>query len=187
MIKTWTKDYNIRTKRQFHFLKKSSEDFDFWDKNSRNNRYFFYYKNKKYPIKKIFKMFPIKSVIDYGCGYGNSLYDCEVDIFRYDPFVEQFKQRPTKSADLVISNNVINTIEQEYLETVLEDIYNLTNKYIIINTVCVNIDCLRYRIKKIFNFFQKKKVKILSCNIEKRPWFFSPNIDNNVVFLLMEK
>jgi len=122
MIETWSLDYESR------FPEKSKG----WHVHSRNNIYYYYFEGKIWITSDLLERFNINSIIDYGCGNANSMRNVkDKPIFRYDPFVEKFKDRPTEPADLVVAYNVLSVIELDYVKNTLTDIFSLANKMVI--------------------------------------------------------
>lgn len=77
------------------------------------------------------------SVLDYGCGFGytvdylksvfpNIKFEC------FDPFVPKHAQRPTGTFDLVVAHNVLRIVEDQFLDSVIDDIYNYANHDILL-------------------------------------------------------
>ena len=73
------------------------------------------------------------SVLDFGCAQGNLINQLKADFvdisfFGYDPGVEKFKILPDFKIECLISNDVIEHIEPEFLDITLEKINNLFTK-----------------------------------------------------------
>jgi hypothetical protein len=121
MTQTWTIDYNERFK-----------DYpEIWKLKSRGNVYVYYLNDSLVYTKYFIERYNINSIIDYGCGFGRSMHGYDVPVFRYDPFVEKFKEKPTQPADLVVAYRVFPVIENEKINEFLEEIVSLTNKMLI--------------------------------------------------------
>ena len=80
-----------------------------------------------------------QSIIDYGCGKGNLVDALQQEynyVEGYDPAVEQFRQLKRTSYDYLISTDVLEHIEYEYIDSVLQHMNSLFSKgaYIIIAT-----------------------------------------------------
>jgi len=76
------------------------------------------------------------NALDYGAGKGrlaNAL--AGIDVRNYDPAIPEFAERP-QPADLVISTDVLEHIEPEYLENVLIDLSQLAKKVLFIVIAC---------------------------------------------------
>ena len=75
------------------------------------------------------------TVLDYGCGKGvitSTLQEQypNIKFEGYDPAVQMFNIVPTKKFDCVFSNDVLEHIEPEYIDSVLTHILLLSNNYI---------------------------------------------------------
>lgn len=68
-----------------------------------------------------------RSILDYGCGKATLQKSIPFPIQNYDPFIEEYAERPTP-ADLVVCTDVMEHIEEEYVESVLSDIASLTKR-----------------------------------------------------------
>lgn len=108
-----------------------------WKYHSRNNPYLFVTKKGMINATQIIRKHQVRSVLDYGCGYGNSLNHISgIKITRWDPFVTEFAARPGESSDLVIAYNVLNAIEREFFDNVMADIYDHCNGIFVANIMC---------------------------------------------------
>ena len=83
----------------------------------------------------LYKHFDLKSVLDYGCGKGNivrslqkNLEGTPVSVQGYDPCVNEFKD-PPKPCQFLISTDVLEHIEPEYINNVLDHIAELTERF----------------------------------------------------------
>lgn len=65
-----------------------------------------------------------RSILDYGCGKATLQKSLPFPIQNYDPFVEEYSQRP-QPADLVVCTDVMEHIEPEFVGFVLQDIRDL--------------------------------------------------------------
>jgi cyclopropane fatty-acyl-phospholipid synthase-like methyltransferase len=94
-------------------------------------------KNSKRKIPKLFNMpeflekYKPNSIIDYGCGSGGvvkylSEFYNEVD--GYDPCVEKYSTYPIKKYDVLVSMDVLEHIEPEYLDKNLQSLGNIFSK-----------------------------------------------------------
>lgn len=66
-----------------------------------------------------------RSILDYGCGQSIFL-DCldlgyEVELLRYDPAIPAYAKLPEKKADLLVSIDVLEHIEEEDLDQVMTE------------------------------------------------------------------
>jgi len=82
----------------------------------------------------------ISSVLDYGCGHSNSIEESlsinnmpNIKLDKYDPFIEEYSTHPTDKSDLVVCYNVLNWVEPSYLQPIVQDIADLSNKFVLIN------------------------------------------------------
>jgi SAM-dependent methyltransferase len=76
------------------------------------------------------------SILDYGCGNGLILKDVtDMPAYGYDPFVSKYSTYPTVPCDLVLTNNAINHVENQYFDTVLDDLHFLTKKDLVAKIV----------------------------------------------------
>ena len=92
-------------------------------------------------FEKWINYFNPSSIIDYGCGKGNLVNTFKQDfpnkvIQGYDPAVEEFSKQPTTTFDMLISLDVLEHIEPDYIDSVLQNINNLIVKgcYLVIAT-----------------------------------------------------
>lgn len=74
----------------------------------------------------------VKVVLDYGCGQGTLrpklLNQCPtIEVREYDPAIAGKDDRPT-SAELVVCIDVLEHIEPDKLDSVLKDLYELSEK-----------------------------------------------------------
>ena len=83
-------------------------------------------------VKDFFEAGKFKSISDYGAGKRNLLYTLtelglkNFDYYAYDPVFPEYG--PPKTADLVCCIDVLEHIEEEFLETVLDDLKKITIK-----------------------------------------------------------
>ena len=66
-------------------------------------------------------------VLDYGCGKSTLAKTLPFNINQYDPAIPRFKHKP-EPADLLVCTDVLEHIEPDMLDSVLDDIKNLTKK-----------------------------------------------------------
>ena len=84
----------------------------------------------------------ISSVLDYGCGKGLLIEQLEKDVAKeiclqgYDPGNPKFNQLPNE-ADFVTCFDVLEHVEDSYIENTLDDIKHLTQKI-----ACIVIDLM---------------------------------------------
>ena len=83
-------------------------------------------------VKDFFEAGKFKSISDYGAGKKNLFYTLtelglkNFDYHAYDPVFPEYG--PPKSGDLVCCIDVLEHIEEEFLENVLDDLKKITNK-----------------------------------------------------------
>jgi hypothetical protein len=83
-------------------------------------------------VKDFFEAGKFKSISDYGAGKKNLLYTLtelglkNFDYYAYDPVFPEYG--PPKIGDLVCCIDVLEHIEEEFLENVLDDLKNITIK-----------------------------------------------------------
>lgn len=107
-----------------------------WQNRFRNNKYNFYTKNGYKHINYFIEKFKIKSIIDYGCGFGNGTKDLKnIEVFKYDPYIEEYKEYPSNPADMIVCYNSLNDIEDQYFDAVIDSLYKLTNKILLCNII----------------------------------------------------
>ena len=144
---TYSQDYNdtIKLYKKMHL---EGTDFD----NAENT---FDGKSLKFfiePIKKIILETKSKSLIDFGCGkakyylenininninYENVIKYWNIkDYALHDPGVEKYSKYPSKKADAVICIDVIEHIPEKDAVKFINEIFNLSNKFIFMNIAC---------------------------------------------------
>lgn len=86
-------------------------------------------------IKKFISDAPLpSSLIDYGCSRGALIEKIKTDfpsiqvVDGYDPGVAKFEQKPVRQYDMLVSTDVIEHIEPEFLDTTLSYIESLYKK-----------------------------------------------------------
>lgn len=77
-----------------------------------------------------FDYYDAKSVLDFGCGNTNLYLDY---LTKYDPNIKKYSEFPTGTFDLVFCSNVLNHVLEKDLNKVVKQLYDLTNKAVIIN------------------------------------------------------
>lgn len=93
-------------------------------------------KSWEHYFMKFAKHHNVKSMLDYGCGKGNSSEVAKKHKLQwtgYDPGVDEFSQLPTGKFDLVLCTDVLEHIEPHCLNDVLDHIYGLTGKVAFFN------------------------------------------------------
>ena len=69
-------------------------------------------------IKKMVEKCGFKSVLDYGSGKGTLATSLDFPIWEYDPAIKEKSEHP-RAADLVVCTDVLECIEEQYLEDVV--------------------------------------------------------------------
>lgn len=116
-----------------------SEKYDYtWRHLSRNNYYFFYTENGQKDIVTFIDELQIKSILDYGCGNNDLKYvlgesKSEIECVGYDPYVTLFSNKPTEAKELTVCYNVLQSIENDKMYEVINDIHTLTKKYLLLH------------------------------------------------------
>lgn len=94
-------------------------------------------------IVEFIKAYPdIKTILDYGCGEGalkKWVEDSGItdkDWTQHDPCVAEFSKRPEGRFDLVITTDVLEHVEEEHIDDVIDDLNNLTGKYLFNEIAC---------------------------------------------------
>jgi hypothetical protein len=90
------------------------------------------------PLDSFIKLIQPKSIIDYGCGKGFALDQLklkfpDINMVNYDPFYSTHSTLPTTPCELVICYNVLQDVELNFLDQVIEQIYNLSTKNILLS------------------------------------------------------
>jgi len=91
-------------------------------------------------IEALIKHSNIKTCIDYGCGKARawSFHNLQTlfgldRVFLYDPGVEQFSNKPTEQADLVLCIDVLEHVPESCVDEVLIDLCSLAKKAVFLN------------------------------------------------------
>ena len=98
--------------------------------------------SKKLPlIKNFLEKYSPSSLLDYGCGHGGLLKEIEksyphIETCGYDPGNPNFSTLPSKKFQSLISLDVIEHFELDYLESNLIQIRELTEKYLFLIIAC---------------------------------------------------
>lgn len=79
--------------------------------------------------------------LDYGCGKGRFLKEMEpLKLFSaavgYDPAVDAFHRKPAGTYDLVTCLDVLDMVEQKYIEAVLDDVARYTAGLAVFDCFC---------------------------------------------------
>lgn len=84
------------------------------------------------------KRYQVQTILDYGCGQGTLAKALSgYGITQYDPCVERFNQRPSGTYDMVACLDVLEHIEPDYLDNVLQDLWDYTGKVAFLLISCV--------------------------------------------------
>ena len=108
-----------------------------WKEYSRKNFYTFIHDGKKRNLLDVINEYDVRSILDYGCGHFTfpemivAKREPPITVAKYDPFVEEYKERPSGTYDLVISHNVLSWVENEYVEAVIRDHLDYANKAVL--------------------------------------------------------
>lgn len=77
-----------------------------------------------------------RSIVDYGCGQSLLLDRLDLgyalDLYRYDPAIPDFAEKPKVTADLLINIDVLEHIEEADLDDVLSDMRSMCRDALII-------------------------------------------------------
>ena len=114
------------------------------------------------------KLIRPKSIMDYGCGKGFTLDQLElkfpdISMVNYDPFYSKHSMFPTTPCELVICYNVLQDVELNFLDQIIEQIYNLSTKNILLSmNFCeskgqTSIDWWRHRLA-LYNIITDARV-----------------------------
>ena len=97
----------------------------------KTNKVFGNGRNKWMPcIKQIAREVSIKTVLDYGCGKGNlveALRKVGFVVEGYDPAVAKYEAIPESGSDLVVCCDVLEHVEEEFVEDVLDRLKELSS------------------------------------------------------------
>lgn len=92
-------------------------------------------------IVEIFNHHKCRSVLDYGCGkaiwwkskFWKPLFNSEPKLGLYDPYVEEYQERPTGRYDLVICTDVLEHVPEEDIKELLTTLIKLTRRVLFLN------------------------------------------------------
>jgi hypothetical protein len=136
----------------------------------KNSEYFFSWnKTNLLSLENIIKVTNPLSILDYGCGHGYATEKLvqkfpHINFYNYDPFVEKYSTYPTIPCDLIISNNTMHVIETEFYGQVLENLYNLSLKNVLIKLyVYEELRSLDWYINQFSKFFTINDVTLSSA------------------------
>ena len=87
-------------------------------------------------VSRLINNLNVKDVLDYGAGKGrlseSIIVDHRVSVTNYDPAVEKWSDAP-KPHEFVACIDVLEHVEPEYLDSVLDDLKRVTEKYAILS------------------------------------------------------
>jgi len=89
-------------------------------------------KRHKNRIRKIMKENDLDTILDYGCGKAKH-HPKNWNIAKYDPGYPPFSEKPVGQFDMVICTDVLEHIEEEFIDAALDDIYNYAKHYVFLN------------------------------------------------------
>tara|TARA_R110000868_G_scaffold96894_1_gene266516 strand:+ start:88 stop:663 length:576 start_codon:yes stop_codon:yes gene_type:complete len=185
----YTLDYNEVSKTQTIL----------WQKFSRNNLYKFNTKDGLVDATDIIKYVNATSVLDYGCGFGHSLDSISniVTVQKYDPFVPEFTTRPTGKYDLVVAYNVLSCVETICFDDVIDDLYQLTGKLLLLNIPCSGFynrdkdwylnyfnDSIKFKLKT--SNYTEETVISTRINSNTKKVISSASFEQNYLFILLQ-
>lgn len=89
------------------------------------------------------------SLLDYGCGKGTFLREmAATGWFRfvrgYDPAVQAFKARPAQQYDLVLCLDVLDQLEDAFVESVIEDVAQYAQRAALFDVITVQTPALAH-------------------------------------------
>jgi hypothetical protein len=89
------------------------------------------------------------SLLDYGCGKGAFLREMiQSGLFRYtrgyDPVVDTYKARPAQAYDLVLCLDVLDQVEDEFVEPVIGDVAQFAARFAVFSIITVQTPALAH-------------------------------------------
>ncbi|MBV9509620.1 MAG: methyltransferase domain-containing protein [Caulobacteraceae bacterium] len=89
------------------------------------------------------------TLLDYGCGKGAFLREMsQSGLFRfargYDPAVTAFKLRPSQLYDVVLCLDVLDQVEDEFVESIIQDVAQFTGRFAVFNIITVQTPALAH-------------------------------------------
>ena len=81
-------------------------------------------------IVEIAKEYEVKTILDYGCGKGSlvKLLSNNYETFGYDPFVAEYRNRSTLTADMIVSTDFFEHMNEYEIETIISDLQSYNSK-----------------------------------------------------------
>lgn len=79
------------------------------------------------PIMQLARNLNTRDILDYGCGKCTLQKSIPFPIQNYDPFIIEHAGRPLP-ADLVVCTDVMEHVEEDFLQNVIQDIHALTKR-----------------------------------------------------------
>jgi 2-polyprenyl-3-methyl-5-hydroxy-6-metoxy-1,4-benzoquinol methylase len=82
------------------------------------------------------------TLLDYGCGKGAFIAEMSrLGLFRfirgYDPAIDKFKLRPSQLYDIVVCLDVLDQIEDPFVDPLIEDVAQFTGRLALFNVITV--------------------------------------------------
>lgn len=82
------------------------------------------------------------SLLDYGCGKGVFLREMNRSglfgfVKGYDPAVDAFKPRPSQRYDVVVCLDVLDQLEDAFVEAVIQDVAQFTGRFALFDVITV--------------------------------------------------
>jgi hypothetical protein len=158
-----------------------------WRHFSRNNYYLFNTSTGTKNIIQMIKEYDVNSVLDYGCGHNDLSYTLantfdNIEFVSYDPGVPHFSKRPSPK-EMTICYNVLQIIEPGDIDNIIEDLHNLTSKYLLVNISLGGIFQRNY--EYYVNLFEKYSSLFVILDKHRQSNEYSvcrKNLDKNEIF-----
>jgi len=107
-----------------------------------------------------------KSVLDYGCGQGltlKSLFEKfpDINFYNYDAFVDEYSTYPSATYDLIVSNNALQHIENQFYDQLVKNLYDLCNHTALFKLYTFeNYNPVEWYIEKYSKFFKVDDITV---------------------------